>query len=284
VSKKVQLLVIAFASLGLLAACGNQDQHSNSSSSETSRKSSSLEDAKMNVDGLFSDSKHAKLLKGTTYEQIKAISKDVAKLPNSSEKSKLSKDVLKAQKLWPDFVNKSNKSESELKKESESTANSVSESERLKSESEAAAEKETQESESKAVSESIKAKEAAKTEEEKTADGLEKNVLFGYLDKNKATKVNSSYYQLKDFDYAHVGVGDHSIIKSVKLDFRDTPLMSKDEAVDYVQSFTADDASKVSERDNESDYFHSNKTGLDYLVKYDSNESGITYVLIYPKQ
>lgn len=272
------------ASLGLLTACGNQSEHNNSKSEQTSKKVSSLENAKMDVDGLFSDSKHTKLLEGTTYQQIKSVSKEVSKLPNSKEKEKLLKDILTAQKLWPDFVNQTNKKNSESIKASESKANSKSESEKVKSESESAAKKAAQDSESKATSESIQAKEAAKTDEEKTADKLEKNVLFGYLDKSKAKEVNSSYYQLKDYDYAHVGIGDHNIIKAVKLDFRDTPLMNKDEAVEYVQSFTADDATKDSERDNESDYFHSNKTGLDYLVKYDSNESGITYVLIYPKQ
>lgn len=282
--KKRYLFMVAMASLGLLTACGNQSKHNNSSSEQTSKKTSSLENAKMDVDGLFSDSKHTKLLEGTTYQQIKSISKEVSKLPNSKEKEKLLKDILTAQKLWPDFVNQTNKKNSESIKASESKANSKSESEKVKSESESAAKKAAQDSESKATSESIQAKEAAKTDEEKTADKLEKNVLFGYLDKDKAKKVNSSYYQLKDYDYAHVGIGDHNIIKSVKLDFRDTPLMNKDEAVEYVQSFTSDDATKASERDDKSDYFHSNKTGLDYLVKYESNSDGIIYILIYPKQ
>lgn len=272
------------ASLGLLTACGNQSERNNSSSEQTSKKTSSLENAKMDVDGLFSDSKHTKLLEGTTYQQIKSVSKEVSKLPNSKEKEKLLKDILTAQKLWPDFVNQTNKKNSESIKASESKANSKSESEKVKSESESAAKEAAQDSESKATSESIQAKEAAKTGEEKTADKLEKNVLFGYLDKSKAKEVNSSYYQLKDFDYAHVGIGDHNIIKSVKLDFKDTPLMNKDEAVEYVQSFTADDATKVSERDEKSDYFHSNKTGLDYLVRYTTNDHGISLVLIYPKQ
>lgn len=282
--KKRYLFMVVMASLGLLTACGNQAQHNDSNVRQTSKKSSALENAKMDVDGLFSDSKHTKLLEGTTYQQIKSVSKEVSKLPNSKEKEKLLKDILNAQKLWPDFVNKTNKKNSESTVTSESKANSKSESEKVKSESESAAKKAAQDSESKATSESIQAKEAAKTDEEKTADKLEKNVLFGYLDKNKATEVNSSYYQLKDFDYAHVGIGDHDIIKSVKLDFKDTPLMNKDEAVEYVQSFTADDATKASERDGKSDYFHSNKTGLDYLVRYTTNDDGISLVLIYPKQ
>ncbi|SPS04297.1 toxin Cry1Ac domain D-VI-related protein [Latilactobacillus sakei] len=282
--KKRVLLIAAMASLGLLSACGNQAQHNDSNVRQTSKKSSALENAKMNVDGLFSDSKHTKLLEGTTYKQIKSVSKEVSKLSDSKEKEKLLKDILNAQKLWPDFINKTNKKNSESTVTSESKASSESESEKTKSESESAAKKAAQDSESKATSESIQAKEAAKTDEEKTADKLEKNVLFGYLDKSKAKKVSSSYYQLKDFDYAHVGIGDHNIIKAVKLDFKDTPLMNKDEAVEYVQSFTADDATKVSERDNNSDYFHSSKTGLDYLVRYTINDNGISLILIYPKQ
>lgn len=272
------------ASLGLLSACGNQAQRNDSNVRQTSKKSSALENAKMNVDGLFSDSKHTKLLEGTTYKQIKSVSKEVSKLSDSKEKEKLLKDILNAQKLWPDFINKTNKKNSESTVTSESKASSESESEKTKSESESAAKKAAQDSESKATSESIQAKEAAKTDEEKTADRLEKNVLFGYLDKSEAKKVNSSYYQLKDFDYARVGIGDHNIIKAFKLDFRDTPLMDKAEALDYIQSFTASDATKISDRDGQSEYYHSNKTGLDYLVKYESNSDGITYVLIYPKQ
>lgn len=272
------------ASFGLLSACGNQAQHNDSNVRQTSKKTSPLENVKMDVDGLFSDSKHTKLLEGTTYNQIKSVSKEVSKLPNSKGKEKLLKDISTAQKLWPDFIEKSNKKNSESTAVSESKASSESEAARVKSESESVAKKAAQDSESKATSESIQAKEAAKTDEEKTADKLEKNVLFGYLDKSKAKEVNSSYYQLKDFDYAHVGIGDHSIIKSVKLDFRDAPLMDKEEAAEYVQSFTSDDATKASERDNESDYFHSDKTGLDYLVKYESNSDGIIYILIYPKQ
>lgn len=282
--KKKVLLIAAMASFGLLSACGNQTQHNDSNVRQTSKKTSPLENTKMDVDGLFSDSKHTKLLEGTTYNQIKSVSKEVSKLPNSKGKEKLLKDISTAQKLWPDFIEKSNKKNSESTAVSESKASSESEAVRFKSESESVAKKATQDSESKAASESIQAKEAAKTAEEKTADKLEKNVLFGYLDKNKANEVSSSYYQLKDFDYAHVGIGNHNIIKAVKLDFKDTPLMNKDEAVEYVQSFTADDATKVSERDDKSDYFHSNKTALDYLVKYESNSDGIIYILIYPKQ
>lgn len=285
--------MVAIASLGLLTACGNQSEHNNSKSEQTSKKTSSLENAKMNVDGLFSDSKHTKLLEGTTYQQIKSVSKEVSKLKESKEKKVLNKDVYKAQQLWPEFINSSKKL-SESLKISDSKANEAIDSENAK-ESSSKVEANRKESESIAASksaqsaisesqESTVSENSQKSDEELIADKLEKNVIFGYLNKTRAKKVSSSYYQLKDFDYAHVGIGDHNIIKSIKLDFKDTPLMNKDEAVEYVQSFTADDATKVSERDDKSDYFHSNKTGLDYLVKYESNSDGIIYILIYPKQ
>lgn len=283
--KKQYLFLTAVASLTLLTACNNHEVSHSNNSHQTSKKATALNDAKMDVDGLFSDSKHTKLLDGTTEDDIDSVDIEVASLKKSEGKSELQKEVKKAKALWPDFKKKldRNAATSSLKAEKdrkEAESNSLEES---KSESKAS-ESVQSESIAKAQSESVKAKEDSKSEEQKTADRLDKNVLFGYLNKNKATSISSSYYQSDEFDYAYFGVGDHNIIKSVKLDFKDIPLMDKEEAVEYVQSFTADDATKVSARDNESDYFHSNKTGLNYMVKYTTNDDGISLVLIYPKQ
>ncbi len=91
--------MVVMASLGLLTACGNQNERNDSSSEQTVKKTSSLENAKMNVDGLFSDSKHTKLLEGTTYQQIKSVSKEVSKLPNSKEKEKTTKRYFNSSKI-----------------------------------------------------------------------------------------------------------------------------------------------------------------------------------------
>lgn len=304
--KKHYFLLTVIASLALLTACNNHTVSHSSNSHQASRKDTALDDAKMDVDGLFSDSKHTKLLEGTTDDDIDSVDVEVASLKKSAGKSELQKEVKKAKALWPEFKKKldQNASSSSLKAEKdrkEAESNSLEESKsesasnvkrkEADSISESVAESESKASESvqsesiaKAQSESVKAKEDSKSEEQKTADRLDKNVLFGYLNKNKATSVNSNYYQSDEFDYAYFGIGDHNIIQAVKLDFKDIPLMDKEEAVEYVQSFTADDATKVSARDNKSDYFHSNKTGLDYLVKYTTNDDGISIVLIYPKQ
>lgn len=279
--KKVYIIATLFASFTLLTACGNQNgTDSSSPSKSSSKKKSAAEDLKilkLYVDGMFTDSKHDQLSESETYSHIKSLDKQVAALPKSAVKSKLSKDILQAEKLWPEFKKQKDAMNSSLSSQAESDSKSAS----IASESSM---KVAAESNSIATSESIKAKESAKTDEEKIADRIEKNVMFGYLDKSAATEVSGSYYQLNDYDYAHVGIGEHNIIKSVKLDFRDVPLLDRSETIDYVQSFTADDATKVSVRDSNSDYYHSNKTGLDYLVKYESNSDGITYVLIYPKQ
>ncbi|MGU9984587.1 toxin Cry1Ac domain D-VI-related protein [Latilactobacillus curvatus] len=175
--KKRYLFMVVMASLGLLTACGNQNERNDSSSEQTVKKTSSLENAKMNVDGLFSDSKHTKLLEGTTYQQIKSVSKEVSKLPNSKEKEKLLKDILTAQKLWPDFVNQTNKKNSESIKASESKANSKSESEKVKSESESAAKESASESKKEATSKSQSAASASQSQPQSTSnneDGKER--------------------------------------------------------------------------------------------------------------
>lgn len=276
--KKVYFIATLFASFTLLTACGNQPiNHDATSSSSQYDKNSKFNETKSDVNALFTNSKHTALAEDVTDYKISYIEGEISVLQKSARKEKLKSSLTHAKKLWPEFKKQKDAMNSSLSSQAESDSKSAS----IASESSM---KVATESNSIATSESIKAKESAKTDEEKIADRIEKNVMFGYLDKSAATEVSGSYYQLNDYDYAHVGIGEHNIIKSVKLDFRDVPLLDRSETIDYVQSFTADDATKVSVRDSNSDYYHSNKTRLDYLVKYESNIDGITYVLIYPKQ
>lgn len=78
-------------------------KHSQSTKVTHQKKSAAskkLDDARLNVDGLFSDSKHTKLVKGISHKDIKSVSKDVDALKDSKTKDKLKKDVLKAETLW----------------------------------------------------------------------------------------------------------------------------------------------------------------------------------------
>lgn len=278
-------LTVILASILLLSACsGNSENAKHSRSNTSENRESSIHKIRRNVDALFSDSSHTKLAGDVEMSQIKQLEHKVSKLKSSKTKTRFKNDIKKALGLWPEFKKQKDAQNADLAAKAASVSESnkaVSISESIVAESETKA---ASESSAKAASESTQAAENAKTDEQKTADRLEKDVLFGYLDKSKVTKGLGSYYQSDDFDYAHFGTGEHNIIKSVKLDFKDTPLLDKEEAIEYVQSFTADDATKVSERDEESDYFHSDKTGLNYLVKYSTNDDGIYLILILPEQ
>lgn len=126
--KKVYFTLALFASFTLLTACGKSSSNNTDSSSKSSvKKDSALDVAKMDVDSLFADSKHTKLLEGTTDETIDDVSDKVSALKKSSAKSKLEKDVKKAKELWPAFKASIAKSDSiaAAKKESKDTASSA---------------------------------------------------------------------------------------------------------------------------------------------------------------
>ena len=68
-----------------------------------SAKAKKLSDARLNVDGLFDNAKHTKLMAGTSYKDIKSVSDEVNALKKSDTKTKLQKDIKKAKALWPAF-------------------------------------------------------------------------------------------------------------------------------------------------------------------------------------
>lgn len=104
--------------------------------SESSKK---LDDARLNVDGLFSDSKHTKLIKGISHKDIKSVSKDVDALKDSKAKDKLKKDILKAETLWTALKEK-RKRESASESKEKAVESSKAEEAKKASESVAASE------------------------------------------------------------------------------------------------------------------------------------------------
>ncbi len=120
-----------------------------------------------------------------------------------------------------------------------------------------------------------------KSSQEELADKLPKNVEYGYIDKSDFTK--ETMYHSKEFDYAYVSTGEHSIIKTVKLDFRDLPLASLDDALEYIQDWTSRDTQLQSKVDDRTYIYHSASLNLNYEIKLVINSQGeITRVSIFP--
>lgn len=121
----------------------------------------------------------------------------------------------------------------------------------------------------------------AKSSQEELADKLPKNVEYGYIDKSDFTK--ETMYHSKEFDYVYVSTGDHDIIKTVKLDFKDLPLASLDDALEYIQDWTSRDTQLQSKVDDRTYIYHSASLNLDYKIKLVINSQGeITRVSIFP--
>lgn len=120
-----------------------------------------------------------------------------------------------------------------------------------------------------------------KSSQEELADKLPKNVEYGYIDKSDFTK--GTMYHSKELDYAYVSIGEHNIIKTVKLDFRDLPLASLDDALEYIQDWTSRDTQLQSKVDDRTYIYHSASLNLNYEIKLVINSQGeITRVSIFP--
>ena len=189
--KKVCFTMALFASFTLLTACGKSSSNNTDSSSKSSvKKDSALDVAKIDVDSLFADSKHTKLLDGTTKSGIESVKKEVNDLAKSDKQSQLKKDVLTAERLWPAFEQESIKKESE--KVAKSTSESAAKAEKTASKSASyAAKKAAEESEIKATSESIaransesQAKEAAEKAAEKNPDSYKSEITYDQVARN----------------------------------------------------------------------------------------------------
>ncbi|HIY57927.1 MAG TPA: hypothetical protein H9829_06990 [Candidatus Tetragenococcus pullicola] len=132
---------------------------------------------------------------------------------------------------------------------------------------------------------SSKPKRQSKTKEIILAEKLPKNVLHGYRDK-KDSKSNNTGWIVKGRDYVHFWTNDKGIIQSMKLDFRDLPLMADDSGnEEYITDNTAKDATKVSDLGDNKYLYHSKKYNLNYQIDFQKNSAGdITQISIFPEQ
>ena len=177
----VVLLVLSAIIVSATSGSGDSSSHAKKQdeNSSSTKKLTKLEKAKTNVDALFANSKHTKLLDGTTKSGIESVKKEVNDLAKSDKQNQLKKDVLTAERLWPAFEQES------IKKESEKVAKSTSESASY------AAKKAAEESEIKATSESIaransesQAKEAAEKAAEKNPDSYKSGITYDQVARN----------------------------------------------------------------------------------------------------
>lgn len=188
----VVLLVLSAIIVSATSGSGDSSSHAKKQdeNSSSTKKPTKLETAKTNVDALFANSKHTKLLDGTTKSGIESVKKEVNDLAKSDKQNQLKKDVLTAERLWPTFEQESIKKESE--KVAKSTSESAAEVEKAASKSASyAAKKAAEESEIKATSESIaransesKAKEAAEKAAEKNPDSYKSGITYDQVARN----------------------------------------------------------------------------------------------------
>ena len=188
----VVLLVLSAIIVSATSGGGDSSSHAKKQdeNSSSTKKLTKLEKAKTNVDTLFANSKHTKLLDGTTKSGIESVKKEVNDLAKSDKQNQLKKDVLTAERLWPAFEQESIKKESE--KVAKSTSESAAEAEKAASKSASyAAKKAAEESEIKATSESIaradsesQAKEAAEKAAEKNPDSYKSGITYDQVARN----------------------------------------------------------------------------------------------------
>lgn len=123
-------------------------------------------------------------------------------------------------------------------------------------------------------------------QDELLAKKLPKNVLHGYRDKSDSKKNNMGGWVIKGRDYVRFWTNGKGIITSMKLDFRDVPLMADDPDNDeYITDNTAEDAVKTSDLGDNKYLYHSAKYNLSYQVDFQKNDDGdITLISIFPEQ
>ncbi|MDT3394571.1 MAG: hypothetical protein LIR10_08370 [Bacillota bacterium] len=169
-SKKLYIITGLLTSMFLLASCGSESHKTTGTSHvSSSKKISKLEQAKTDVDSLFDDTAHTKLLEGTTIDGIQSTKKEINRLPSSSSKQKLLDDIAQAERLWPAFkVELDAKEADESAKEASKASSEQAESDKKESqyssklESKSASITAKQESLKRATNESEAVKEQAK--------------------------------------------------------------------------------------------------------------------------
>lgn len=178
--KKLLTVGIVLLSAITLSACSNNKTGKTETSSHISSKAkpSAEKIAKNDVDALFNDSNHTKLLDGTTSETIADVEIEVNNLKKSDTKTKLLADIKVANKLWPEFkknVDQKNAAE-DSKMSSKASSEEASEA-AASSKEETESSKKAAEESSKASSEAIASSKAA-VSEKKTQDEYRTAIIY----------------------------------------------------------------------------------------------------------
>lgn len=179
--KKLFTMGVVLLSVVTLSACGNDKPTKSDTSSHViskAKKPSAEYNAKTDVDALFDDSEHTKLLDGTTHETIADVENEVNNLKNSDIKTKLLADVKTANDLWPEFqknVDQKNAAE-DSKMSSKASSEEASEA-AASSKEEAESSKKAAEESSRASSEAVANSEAAASEK-KTQDEYRTAIIY----------------------------------------------------------------------------------------------------------
>lgn len=133
---------------------------------------------------------------------------------------------------------------------------------------------------------SSSSEEPAKSQDEIIAEKLPNNVLYGYRDESDSKKNSNGGWVIEGRDYVRFWTNDKGIIESMKLDFKDFPLMADDpDNEEYITDNTAEDAVKTVSLGDDKYIYHSNKYDLDYQIHFVKNSNGdISFIQIFPKQ
>jgi len=262
-----------------LAACGstsNSNDGNSSSKSISKVADNKLENARTDVDSLFDDSEHTKLLAGTTLESINNTAKEVNSLKNSKTKTKFQQDIKAAKNLWSAFNKESNRKYSESSAKSDSKL--AVDEKRQSSQAAVESSKKKFESEKRAASIAKQQKKYAGS----------KNRVYGKLT-NPAFHRDSktALYKTSKTDslnYIEISVYPKTKeIRQVHLDFTDMPLLQgsndwKDYLVDWMESDALETGKKFSDTDWQ---FTSSIIGKIYTVKLTLNdEPAVTNIYI----
>jgi hypothetical protein len=185
--------------------------------------------------------------------------------------------------LVPEEPTHSN-SEKTVKKESKKSKATTKKSSKTKSSESKVTKKGG--SASSSNSDSSSSSEQVKDQDKILAEKLPKNVLHGYRDKSDSKENSMGGWVIKSRDYVRFWTNDKGIITSMKLDFRDVPLMANDPDNDeYITDNTAEDAVKTSDLGNNKYLYHSAKYNLSYQIDFQKNDDGdITLISIFPEQ
>lgn len=275
--KKLLIMGIALLSVATLSACGNDKSTKPDTSSHVSskvKKTSAEDKAKIDVDSLFDNSEHTKLLNGTTSETITDIKNEVNNLKNSDTKTKLLADIKKANELWPDFKKKSDQKSTVEQSKIDSKASSE-ESSKAASSSKASAEssKKAAEESAKASSEAASSKAASEAAEKLPSN----NKVYGRLTDKQFKRNRLALFVSKgDLDYVSIVAASKSNIEMVHLDFGVASIVKDDnERInDYISDWTETDTKLKTKLSDSKMIYHSDKINKDYQVrfKFDSND------------